>query len=156
MYYNSSAAAFRCYQDGFWRDCIADSPRSSYHVYNDLNGSVGGGNDQLDIQIYVNGAGAGSATLTGTAGHPGILQNNVDTSTTPDLSAIQVASQNDDVILLGNGDTWRYETVLRVPTLSDGTNTFIVRSGFLDTYAAADGGDGCYFKYSHNINAGEW
>jgi len=57
--------------------------------------------------------------------------------------------------LLGNGDYYRYEMVLRIPTLSDATNTFTVRTGLFDS-AGSDGVDGCFFKYSNGVNSGKW
>ncbi len=43
---------------------------------------------------------------------------------------------------------WTHEVCVQIPVLSDGTNTFIWRSGFGDTYAFGDQVDMVYFEYS--------
>jgi hypothetical protein len=56
---------------------------------------------------------------------------------------------------LGDGET-AFETSLYIPTLSDGTNRFVVYAGFGDTFLTADYVDGVYFRYSDNLQAGNW
>jgi hypothetical protein len=57
--------------------------------------------------------------------------------------------------LFGGGDLWRWETDVRLPTLSNGTDTYTVRAGFFDA-PNTDGTDGCFFKYSSGVNGGAW
>jgi len=59
-------------------------------------------------------------------------------------------------VVFGGGET-TYETLVLVPTVSDGTNTFGVRFGFGDLLAAssADYGDGIYFE-APSVNAPNW
>ncbi len=40
-------------------------------------------------------------------------------------------------------------------SLSDGTNTFTLRIGFIDS-PSAEPTDGVYFRYTHSVNSGEW
>jgi hypothetical protein len=96
--------------------------------------------------------------IAGVAGHPGISRLTVTDNTTPDLATIQAASNTDNTILLGNGTVWRYETSVRLPSLSTSAQRMILRSGFLDVYGTTEGAgdDGCYFRYSDNINGGKW
>lgn len=47
---------------------------------------------------------------------------------------------------------------LRIPTLSDGTQTFSVSVGIIPTPSsvALDVNNSCHFKYSHGLNGGKW
>jgi hypothetical protein len=147
MYYNENLASFRCHEDGYWRNCT-ESSRSTYHVKSDFP-------DQVDDNDFSFSTSGGLLSHVGAvSGHPGILEQSTAGSTTG-LATILGSDANDDVLLLGNGDTWRYETVVRVPTLSAAGDPFTVRAGFLDA-SATDGTDGCYFKYSDDVNGGEW
>lgn len=57
-------------------------------------------------------------------------------------------------ILLGYG-AWTFDTIIRVPTLSDGTETFANYIGFGDS-ATGVPVDGVLFRYTHSVNSGEW
>jgi hypothetical protein len=155
MYYNSNLGALRCYQYDSWRDCIDNSPRTSYHVYEELNDS--NGTDSMNTWGFIQGGGS-IDPIAGAAGHPGISRLSVTDNTTPDLATIQAASNTDNGILLGNGTVWRYETSVRLPSLSTSGQRMIARLGFLDVYGTTEGAgdDGCYFRYSDNLNSGKW
>lgn len=45
------------------------------------------------------------------------------------------------------------EYVIKIPTLSNGTDTFTARVGFLDSHTPVDG---CYFEYTDSVNSGQW
>lgn len=45
------------------------------------------------------------------------------------------------------------EYVIKIPTLSNGTDTFTARVGFLDSHTPVDG---CYFEYTDGVNSGQW
>lgn len=148
MYYNSATGSFRCYEVDQWRNCM-DNPRSGYYRVFELgSASISGGGE---IFTATNGSGTVSFA-NGETGHPSI-SSLVSADAT---SYIYLGSPGQNEILLGNNDYWRHETVMRVPTLSTATERFIVRAGFLEQAASSDGTDGCFFKYSDNINSGEW
>lgn len=147
MYYNEALASFRCHEDGYWRNCT-ESSRGTYHVKSDFPDQV----DDNDFSLATSGGGL--THVAAVSGHPGIIEQSTAGSTTG-LATILGSDANDDVLLLGNGDAWRYETVARIPTLSSGGEPFTVRAGFLDA-STTDGTDGCYFKYSDDVNGGEW
>lgn len=48
--------------------------------------------------------------------------------------------------------------LVRVPTLSDGANTFSVSVGMIPTPTSTtiDVNNACHFKYSHGLNSGKW
>lgn len=50
---------------------------------------------------------------------------------------------------------WHFETTVGLDTLSDGTNTYTARFGFMDSQAG-DPTDGAYFRYTHGTNSGKW
>ena len=148
MYYNSGLQVFRCYENGAWRSCLSGA-RTSYFFSNDMNGPT------TDSQMLVNmfGSGASITSPSAVAGHPGILS--ASTGTTSGGQAGLFSATVSTMLLLGNNDAWSYESVLRIPTLSDATNTFTVRAGFVDDNAA-ESVDGCYFRYTNGTNSGRW
>ena len=46
-------------------------------------------------------------------------------------------------------------SIVRIPTLTNGTDTFLVFCGFHDS-ATATAVDGLYFTYTHTLNSGNW
>ena len=59
-----------------------------------------------------------------------------------------------DGIQFGNNE-WTFETRANVQTLSDATNTYTARFGFMDA-STGDPTDGHYFRYTHGTNSGKW
>jgi len=154
MYYNSSLNKFRCREAGFWRDCIA-SANSDWNITNEM---ISATNDAY-FTFAVSGTNAvnDDGTQAGATGHPGIVEQETGT-TAAGASLVSSSDRNESSILLGNGDYWRYETDVKIPVLSTGTQRFIYRAGFDDAnnLGNIDGADGCYFKYSDNVNGGKW
>lgn len=150
MYYNSSSGKMRCYENGFWRDCI-HSARTALFISSDF---MSNGADS-DFTFGTN-AGAGttnsSSSVSSVAGHPGVIEHNTGTTTTGRASIMPVAEQG---ILLGNNDGYRFEAVVRIPTLSDVTNTYTYRTGFLDDNDG-ESVDGCFFRYTYDTLSGRW
>ncbi len=114
------------------------------------------GGDLANGQPFISGttgAGADVATDTtaGTAAHPGICD--LATGTT-NAGAAAILTKSTSSILLGGGVvTW--EAVVNIPTVSDGTETFTVRTGLLDS-GTAEATDGVFFRYTHSVNSGKW
>lgn len=154
MYYNSNLGQFRCYEVDHWRDCV-ESARTSYHYINDMITLASGETDFVS-------SGGGIATRNAKAGHPGIVYFDTGTSGPGTWLWGVPRSSAAEVVLLGNGDVWRYQTLTQLISggnaLSDGTDRYTVRHGFIDdaTINNGDGNDGCFFRYSDNINSGIW
>jgi hypothetical protein len=147
MYYSVDLESFRCF-DVYWRNCLA-SARTEFRYYNDYVGIAG---DAVS-QTVGSGTGAGGSSTAGGAGHPG--QVTLTTGTTTTGAALVGANDNGTPFLFGNGDYWRFESVVKVPTLSTGGESFTVKVGMTDNGANAPT-DGCWFSYTHSESSGNW
>jgi hypothetical protein len=98
-------------------------------------------------------AGTGSAvqTLITPDGSIGWLRGNLGTAAT---NRATWGSVNGGVLRFGLAIT-RFWSRMRVPVLSDATNNFTLRMGFVDSLTA-DSVDGAYFRYNHAVNSGKW
>ena len=150
-YYNSNAASnkFRCYENGAWRDCV-DERRTSYNYSNDF--MTINNDDGLNIAAAGTGATRSVTTVGSVAGHPGILTFSTGTTATGSVRVLSTATAG---ILLGNSSEWRYDATVRIPTLSVLAQRFSFRAGFIDS-GTAESVDGCFFRYSDNINTAMW
>ncbi len=101
----------------------------------------------------VSGTGAANSVtaVTSLADHPGVVQHQTGTTTTGRASY----SSNGGTLLLGNSWYWRYEAMVRIPVLSNGTEIYNYRSGFHDNNSG-DSTDGCYFRYTSSQASGQW
>ena len=59
-----------------------------------------------------------------------------------------------DGIQFGNNE-WTFETRANIQNLSDATNTFTTRFGFMDA-TTGNPTDGHFFRYTHGTNSGKW
>jgi hypothetical protein len=164
MYYNSSSKRFRCYEDGFWRNCLGTSTRNQMYVSSDFMAGEVNSSSAADESgdFYVSTSGTGTSfdtTVSAVAGRPGIARANTGTDTTGRVFVGTGGGDTGakDTIVLGNNDIYRYELSMRLPNLSndDATNTYTFRAGFIDS-GNGDGDDGCYFRYTHSANTGKW
>lgn len=101
------------------------------------------------------GSGASIVWTAAESGRVGIATLGTGTTTTGKAALGQLASGNIGTIVLGAGEAW-LENIVRVPTVSDATETFYVRAGFMDAASGADSTDGVYFRYTHSVNTGKW
>jgi hypothetical protein len=96
------------------------------------------------------GTGASSAGTTAPAGRIGML----DLSTGTDTTGRSVISSSTAGVLFGGG-RHRMRCDAQVVNASDGTETFTVRVGYIDS-SSAESADGAFFRYTHSVNGGEW
>lgn len=99
------------------------------------------------------GTGAASSHIAGETGHPGILR--LTTGSTATGRAAYATTQVDCIRLGGTGVVYRWDSFFRITTLSDGTHTYTLRLGFLDS-VSGEPTDGVYFRYTHSANSGNW
>ena len=97
-------------------------------------------------------SGGTAAAQTAIAAHPGYMNFTLGTSTTGSGSFGALSSNH---ILLGNSWYWKFETLIRIAALSDGTNTYTFRAGFIDS-GSAESPDGVFFRYTNGVNSGNW
>jgi hypothetical protein len=92
-------------------------------------------------------ASAGTLVTTGqTAAHFGIIQIETGSTTTGGTGLTRNATNVQNVIV-GSGQDWTQRWAFQIPTLSDGTNTFIWRAGYLSTLTSTPA-DGLFISYS--------
>jgi hypothetical protein len=162
MYYNAGMSKFRCYENSVWRDCM-HTARTGFYYYSDfMSGPQTVANENQNISdntiSFDNGlATSGSNTLgvAAQSGHPGIVAQHTGTNTAG--WAAYITGQAGDVsstsqMLLGNNNTWSYETDVEFPTLSNGTDTYTYRAGFIQS-SNSDGTNACFFRYTDNGGA---
>lgn len=114
--------------------------------------SMAAGTSDGISSIGVAGTGGAVTGLTGEANHPGIRRWSAGTGTTNSGFWITLSTST---LLLGNSSYWRYDCTIRIDTLSDGTNTYTARFGFIDAQSA-ESTDGLFFRYTHSVNSGKW
>lgn len=106
--------------------------------------------------LTINSSGTGAATSYTTIGlhdanRLGVANIQTGTTTTG-RSAIGSAAL--ESVELGGGIV-RFCAVIKVPTLSDATNTFLVQAGLHDNFSG-NPVDGVFFEYTHSVNSGDW
>lgn len=112
---------------------------------------VGATNDQ-NFTHTTSGTGAAFSSLAiGADDAVGILRWASGTTAT---SRCSIASPNFSIIRLSKGLA-RFVARHRLPVLSDATNTYTTRIGFIDS-VTAESADGVFFRYSHGVNGGRW
>lgn len=97
------------------------------------------------------GSGSGIAQIAGASNHPGITE-----LTAAGTGACALRSERrQDAIAFGGGFL-RWEAIVMIPTLSDGTNRFDVTAGFGDAFNSSFHDNGIYLYYRDNVNSGQW
>lgn len=81
----------------------------------------------------------------------GVARAALGTTATGRCSLLQ---SNTSSIRLGGGAA-RYICETAIVTLSDATNTYTVRYGFINSNTA-ESTNGCFFRYTHSVNGGRW
>jgi hypothetical protein len=120
-----------------------------YRLYSDLELGVLG-----DALLYTTtGAGAANtAVAPQSADQIGVVQHDMGTTTTGQAGWTSSLT----AYRMDAGGKWKLEIYLRSgAALSDGTDTYTIRAGFIDS-AAAEPTDGVYFRYIHSANSGKW
>lgn len=106
---------------------------------------------QDDWQEGVTGSGSEVTQVTTDSSHPGIIKIEAENT-----GAAAMRAQERDFAIFFGGGYILYETIVNVPTLSDGTNTFDTSFGFGDGFNNTAFTDGIYFRYTNAENSGQW
>jgi len=101
-------------------------------------------------------SGTGAAVTANVAGlsdadHVGVYTCTTGTTNTGRSCAAYMEATN---VVLGSGRATSLG-IVKLTTLSDGTETFTTTGGFQDTFTG-DSVDGVYFRYTHSVNSGQW
>jgi hypothetical protein len=107
---------------------------------------------------YVNsasgtGASAGISSIAGNATNPGTAT--CSTGSTSSGQAYITLSATFNNFLLGGG-SWFFDCVQYINVLSTVSERFVVVIGYHDSPSTSDATDGCYFRYSDDVNGGRW
>lgn len=124
-----------------------------FHFKEDFTGALIANSQNLAVSTNGTGASVSTTAVPGEDSHPGIATLSTGTTTTGYASIVTKAQ---DCIRLGGGIA-HLRVVMRIPTLSDGTDTFTVFLGFGDS-AAASGTptDAVGARYTHGTNSGKF
>jgi hypothetical protein len=127
----------------------ADAPNRGQYVeyYDDFLLSLPNNTSISGAAAAVSGL---ASSIADVGGNPGWVAFQTGTATTGRALATGASS----AILLGNG-AWVFETLIYVPTVSDGTDTFVVTAGWNDS-PTVTGVDAVMFRYTHGTNSGKF
>lgn len=103
------------------------------------------------LTTSVSGTGAAvNDSAADNADQVGMVQVETGTTTTGRAAVISGASA-----IRSSAGRHRLRWDLRLGNLSDGTETYTIRAGFIDS-ASGESTDGCFFRYTHSVNSGRW
>ena len=96
------------------------------------------------------GTGSTATSIAGEAGAPGVTSFSTGTDTTG-----RAASMTSAEALTTTDGVWRWRARFRVPTASDGTDTFALAAGFFSSITTATAPTrAAFFRYQHSVNSG--
>ena len=159
MYYNSVSGAFRCYEEGLWKNCISSARSRLDMHYEFLRNSLpalADANYVMNGGLYTKLTSGSFTRLAGELDHPGIMQFGTGSSGTG-LASLSSSNDTTHGILFG-GAAWINTTVVRVSTASGAPagQTFNVYTGFMDATTTLNPSNGCFFRYTDSLNGGRW
>jgi len=132
-------------------------------IYDDITGINSIASQYVRVSSdFVFGNGEFGINLGGTAttcvftavdpgNHPGIATLGTGSTNTGQVR-LGFGSTGSSAILLGFGE-WKFECVVMIPVLPDGTERFAICNGFIDGVVPADG---VSFRYIDTENSGKW
>ncbi len=130
------------------------NPRNTYFIHEEFLGRYSTASAVFRSAIFSHTVVGSTIETTGafaSAAHPGVI-----VLSTGALATDVVGIQTDTTCLLFGGGRMILNFMIRIPTLSDGTDRYNLYLGFGDTLVAGEFVDGAYFIYSDNINSGNW
>lgn len=125
--------------------------RNRFYIFTDCLG----GTADFGWQLASNGTGAGTSVIQpGSLNAVGIVSLDLGTTTTG-RSALTGNGGATPSFLKFGADRSRFQAKMAIHVLSNGTDTFTTRAGFMDS-VSAEPTDGCYFRYTDGVNSGKW
>lgn len=120
--------------------------RKSFYAYDDMTSFVNSSN------FISTGSGTVGNLAVLDASSIGIVTLNTGSGAT---NRMGIWSSNVANVYFSTTAVWTFESRLRLPNLSDGTETYQIFSGFIDV-ATGESVDGAYFSYTHSLNSGKF
>lgn len=115
---------------------------------------LGGNTGVVNVLGSGSGAGGSNSGASGVAGHDGIHGLSTGTTNTGRAHAgINSGGSNTAQWIMGEGVVV-CEWLIRLPNLSDGTETYTARVGLGD--GNGEPTDGLFFRYTNGTNSGKW
>ena len=124
--------------------------RRRFYLYTDM---IGGATNTDYINYNQSGTGAAHNVFDhDDTTAAGVVQSSTGTTTSGHARMYFAAVK---VFRFATTNKFIYETRVKLDQLSDGTNTFQLLSGFNQS-STAEGTDGVYFSYRHDLNSGKF
>lgn len=123
--------------------------RRRFYAFNDYNSSAA----EAHWTQTLTGTGATTITVSPPNNEIGIGFRRIDLGTVATNSVYLGSSSQSPLRLFGGAS--RYAIKLGATQLSNATDDYTVRMGFIDSNSA-ESDDGVYFRYNHAVNAGKW
>lgn len=117
-------------------------------------GSAGG----TSLWWRITGSGTSTSVVQGAnidSSHPGVITMDTGSISTGKMQVMLGATSTTLGSLILGGGVVTCQWFLKIPVLSNGTDTFTIRMGLGDTANAAQA-NGTYFEYTHGTNSGNW
>ena len=143
----------KAYVDGLVLSGGAGGADLSTRIFEDFDiGATG----YMSGTAFNNGGGLGSAANSSTVGEDSTEKANGVLSFSTSNSTGGGASWNSSSdVVIGFGCQHTITFRMSFSDLSDGTDTFTIRLGFLDTFVGSES-NGAFFRYTHGTNSGKW
>lgn len=139
---------------------FANGPRSMTYFVDDFRGGTGAGTASglfaLNWRGIQNGTGATLVAVTTNEDdtHIGVVQFATGTTNTGRAAiGLQPSTSALCAVTWGTSFDLYQEWLIRIPTLSDGTDTYALRIGYGHDLGAGDFANGVYFEYLHTTSA---
>lgn len=132
-----------------------NGPRKRFYSFTDCTSFVLGTSVFGDWAIGTSGSGSGAIADVSIGAFNAVGIVSFPLGTVAGARAF-IGPNNGSVVgvKLGSGRA-RFQSRLAVHQLSNGTDTYVARSGFIDAMTG-ESTDGCFFRYTDGVNAGKW
>jgi hypothetical protein len=123
------------------------------HLFDDFHAVV----QYLGLSAFNNGGGLGLNPSTSSFGVDATEKANGVLLLSTGSSTAGGSALNNTTYKLTFGFGYSFKQAWRaaLKDLSDATDTFIARLGFMESFTATPG-NGAYFRYTHSVNGGKW
>lgn len=103
------------------------------------------------------GSGSGANQENGSSTNPGVILLQTGTGTTGSAALSQLTGSRSTGWMVVGGGTWEIEWLVKLTTLSDGTNTYTMSIGWGDITLSSDSiTNGIYFSYTDTGSSPNW